>query len=187
MQTRITDLSRLHAADLTGAGLVTASALLDLLTGPEVEALVATCVHVGCPALFTLSVTGHVELDPADEHDLAVAAAFDVHQRRTVAGRMLLGPDAAAATAAAFAHHGWSVRTASSPWRLGPERAELTEHWLRGWVAAAVEQDPGLRDAAGRALGERLRIGVRATVAHRDLLAMPAEGAATPIRETRPS
>jgi hypothetical protein len=60
------DLTELDAAQLAGTTLVTASALLDLLTAVEVENLAAACAAAGCPALLTLSVTGSVLLTPAD-------------------------------------------------------------------------------------------------------------------------
>ncbi len=177
IETRTTDLSRLRPADLRGATLVTASALLDLLTAAEVDALAGTCAALGCAALLTLSVAGQVTFDPPAAHDGVIAAAFDAHQRRIVDGRTLLGPHATTATAAAFTRHGLRVQTAASPWRLGPERAELMAHWLRGWVAAAVEQEPHLRDTAEAYLNGRLQIRDRLTavVGHNDLLAVPPE------------
>ena len=54
-ETRAGRPHRLRAADLAGTSLVTASALLDLLTADEVDALAAACVAAGCPALLTLS------------------------------------------------------------------------------------------------------------------------------------
>jgi hypothetical protein len=177
IETRTTDLSRLRPADLSGATLVTASALLDLLTATEIDTLAATCAAVGCAVLITLSVAGQAELEPADERDAAFATAFDAHQRRTVDGRALLGPDAAHTAVDAFTRHGLRVRSAASPWRLGPERGELMAHWLRGWVAAAVEQEPQLRDTAEGYLSARLQIRNRLTavVGHHDLLAVPPE------------
>ena len=187
IETRTTELRRLRPTDLADADLVTASALLDLLTAAELDALAAACT--GTPALLTLSVAGYVELDPPDPRDPAFAAAFDAHQRRTVAGRRLLGPDAPEAAAAAFARHGLHVRSAASPWRLGPDRAELIGHWLRGWVAAAAEQEPELRGEAERYLDDRLREGVRLTalVLHRDLLVLPGDDRATPDGTDRPA
>ena len=81
---------------------MTASALLDLLTADEVDALADACVAAGCPALLTLSVTGSVGFFPSEPLDAVFAAAFDAHQRRTVDGRRLLGPDAGAAAESAF-------------------------------------------------------------------------------------
>ncbi|GAA3767826.1 hypothetical protein GCM10022225_62870 [Plantactinospora mayteni] len=175
VRTRECDLTRLTADDLAGASLVTASALLDLLSLAEVERLVTACVEAGCPALLTLSVLGEVELSPADPLDAEIAAAFDAHQRRTVDGRRLLGPDAVQATAEAFRRLGAEVRVRPSPWRLGPAEAELTAQWLRGWVAAAVEQRPELAAPAAGYLERRLAAAtageLRVVVGHADLLA----------------
>ena len=121
------DLTDLRAPDLAGTTLVTASALLDLLTAGEVDGLAAACAGAGAAALLTLTVTGDVELDPPDPLDAAFAAAFDAHQRRRTGGRRLLGPDAGVASADAFARRGAVVKVRSSPWRLGAARAGLVE------------------------------------------------------------
>jgi hypothetical protein len=73
--TRLSDVTRLEQDELAGASLVTASALLDLLTEDELDGLVAACSAAGCPVLFALSVTGRVQLLPADSFDSRVAAA----------------------------------------------------------------------------------------------------------------
>ncbi|QHA10053.1 methyltransferase domain-containing protein [Streptomyces broussonetiae] len=173
VETRRADVARLTPEALGGASLVTASALLDVLTREEVGTLVDACTGAGCPALLTLSVAGRVELTPADPLDAEIAEAFNDHQRR--AG--LLGPDAVTATCEAFAARGAAVRVHPSPWRLGPEQAALTEQWLRGWVGAAVEQRPALRDRAARYLRARLAAcaagELRVMVHHSDLLALP--------------
>ena len=158
VETRRSDVARL---DLAGATLITASALLDILTTDEAHALVAACVDAGCPALLTLSVTGSVDLRPADPLDRRVEAAFNAHQRRD--GR--LGPDAPAVAAEAFRRAGWEVVERPSPWRLGAAQAELIAAWLEGWVAAAREQDAAI-DYDDRRLDA-------VTVDHVDLLALP--------------
>src|SRR6185437_14042755 len=53
-----TDLARMQVRDLAGATLITASALLDMLTADELDRLVGLCLGVGCPILLTLSVIG---------------------------------------------------------------------------------------------------------------------------------
>ncbi|MFC8802244.1 hypothetical protein ACFT9J_02185 [Streptomyces anthocyanicus] len=179
VETRRGDLARLTPEALTGAALVTASALLDVLTAEEVGTLAAACAAAGCPALLTLSVAGRVDLTPAHPLDAEIAAAFNDHQRRTG----MLGPDAVTAAAEAFAGHGAAVRAHPSPWRLGPDEAGLTAQWLRGWVGAAVEQRPELREPADRYLDERLAAcaagQLRVVVHHTDLLALcrPTGGA----------
>ncbi|MFF7241947.1 class I SAM-dependent methyltransferase [Streptomyces collinus] len=173
VETRRGDVARLTSDALAGASLVTASALLDVLTREEIDALAAACAGAGCPALLTLSVAGQVELAPADPLDAELAEAFNAHQRRTG----LLGPDAVTVACEAFTERGMTVRLHPSPWRLGPEHAALTAQWLRGWVGAAVEQRPELRERAERYLAERLAAceagELEVVVQHSDLLALP--------------
>jgi SAM-dependent methyltransferase len=182
VETRTGDVAGLAAADLAGVSLVTASALLDLLTRDEVDRLAAACVDSGTPALLTLTVTGAVELTPADPLDADLAAAFRDHLRHNVDGRGLLGPDAAAATETVFTGRGATVRRAATPWRLGPERADLQTEWLRGWAPAAFAQRPGLAEQEPAYLGRRLAEAasgeLRVVVHHDDLLALPADGPA---------
>lgn len=172
VETRRGDVARLTPDALVGASLVTASALLDVLTREEVEALVTACVGAGCPALLTLSVAGRVELTPADPMDEEIADAFNAHQRRDG----LLGPDAVTVTCEAFAAHGATVRVHPSAWRLGADEAALTAEWLRGWVGAAVEERPELKERADRYLRDRLEAcaagELSVLVHHSDLLAL---------------
>jgi hypothetical protein len=179
VETRQRDLTRLTAGDLDGAHLVTASALLDMLTAEEINRVVAACAGAGCPALFTISVTGRVTLSPADPLDAEIGAAFNAHQRRTVGGRRLLGPDAAGAAAGAFKQHGVGVQVRPSPWRLGAapgaSDAGLVAEWFRGWVGAACEQCPELADRVAaytrRRLSDASAGRLRVVVEHDDLLA----------------
>jgi hypothetical protein len=172
------DITALRAADLAGTSLVTASALLDLLTRAEVTALATAIVEAGCAALLMLSVTGKVELSPADPLDPAVATAFNAHQRRvTEDDRRLLGPNAMDVAAATFGRLGATVVRADSAWRLGPDQAELQRQWLEGWVGAAVEQLPELRPVAEVYLRRRLETAaageLHAVIHHGDLLVLP--------------
>ncbi|MGR6320509.1 class I SAM-dependent methyltransferase [Micromonospora soli] len=171
--TRGSDITRLGDADLADAHLVTASALLDMLTAEEIERVVAACA--GHLTLFAISVVGRVEFAPADPLDAEFAAAFNAHQRRTVAGRTLLGPDAVPATVAAFRRRGVGVRVRATPWRLGPDQFALTADWLTGWLEAAVAERPELAGAAPayreRRLAEAAAGRLRVVLHHADLLA----------------
>jgi len=177
VSTRHGDVARLDAADLAGASLVTTSALLDLLTADEVTRVAATCVNSGCPALFTLTVNGRVDLTPTHPLDASIEAAFNAHQRRPVDGRRLLGPDAVASAATAFTRLGADVRVADTPWQLGADDAGLVVEWLTGWVAAACEQRPDLMGVTRGYLRQRLAEAaageLHVTVGHADLLAIP--------------
>jgi hypothetical protein len=177
VETRVSDVTQLGPDDFGGATLVTASALLDLLTWDELTALVDACTGAGCPALFALSVTGRVQLLPADPLDARVAAAFDAHQRRLTPRGRLLGPDAVVATVASFRRLGAEVVVRPSAWRLGATESDLAIAWFTGWVDAACEQEPALvADAAlyrRRRLREAAAGALAVTVGHADLLVLP--------------
>jgi len=170
VETAESDVTTLTANDLEGTDLVTCSALLDLLTAEEVQNLANVLAETKTPALFTLSVAGQVTLDPPLPEDATIEEAFNAHQRRTVDGRRLLGPDAPAAARDAFERAGATVVTRPSPWRLGPGSGALSAQWLRGWVGAAAEQRPDLR--FDTYLDTRLADLPRATIGHVDLLAI---------------
>jgi len=174
--TRLSDITQLRPDDLAGASLITASALLDLITGDQLADLVGLCSAVGCPVLLTLSVVGRVELAPADPLDRSVAGAFDAHQRRMTAGGRLLGPDAVAAAAERFRMMGHRVLVRPSPWRLGPADADLAAEWLTGWLDAACKQvaelAAGVHAYAGRRLAQARAGQLAVTVDHADLLVL---------------
>jgi SAM-dependent methyltransferase len=171
------DVTGLGANELAGTSLVCGSALLDLLTAEELDAIAESCVAAGCAVYLTLSVLGRVELTPADPLDAEIADAFNAHQRRTVRGRRLLGPDAVAHTVETFERLGTTVTVADSPWRLGPAEAALTASWLDGWIDAACEQRPELTAEAADYRRRRLAAAaageLQAVVHHGDLLALP--------------
>jgi trans-aconitate methyltransferase len=177
LETRLSDITQLRPDDLAGASLITASALLDLITGDQLADLAGLCSAVGCPVLLTLSVVGRVELAPADPLDRRVASAFDTHQRRLTAGGRLLGPDAVAATAERFRRLGRHVLIRRSPWQLGAADADLAAEWLTGWLDAACGQEPGLaadvNGYAGRRLAQARAGQLTVTVDHADLLVLP--------------
>jgi hypothetical protein len=177
VEARQTDLAKLQAGDLDGATVITASALLDLLTAEEMDRLAGLCAGAGCPVLLTLSVVGNVEITPADPLDRRVGAAFDAHQRRATNRGRLLGPDAVDFAAEAFRRQGAEVLVRPSPWRLGPTHAALAAEWFTGWVGAAQEQEPELTDEcepyARRRLEHASAGELTVTVGHADLLALP--------------
>jgi hypothetical protein len=171
VEPRRSDVTRLTPDDLAGANLITASALLDLLTADELVRVLRACA--GRPTLLALTVVGRVTLAPADPLDACIGASFNDHQRR---GR-LLGPDAVAIAVDELRGTGAEVLVRPSPWRLGAADADLTAEWLDGWVAAACEQDPALAvDATGyrdRRLAQAAAGELAVTVDHADLLVLP--------------
>jgi hypothetical protein len=177
VQVKQSDITRLGAGDLADASLITASALLDLLTRDELTDLITICLRPRCPTLFTLSVVGRVELTPADPLDRTVAAAFNAHQRRMTKRGRLLGPDAVAAAVEQFGRRPSDVLVRPSPWRLGASEADLAAEWFSGWLGAACEQQPELVVEVGgyehRRLSQARNGQLEVTVDHADLLIVP--------------
>jgi SAM-dependent methyltransferase len=177
VEARRSDITRLDPGELAGATLITASALLDMLTEDELAGLVDGCAGAECPVLLTLSVVGRVGLTPADPLDRRVAAAFDAHQRRTTEGGRLLGPEAAGLAAEKFGRLGAEVLTRPSPWRLGAREADLAVAWFTEWVRAACEQEVELAAETeayrGRRLAQATAGRLAVTVDHADLLVLP--------------
>ena len=171
IEARLSDIMRLTRDELAGASLVTASALLDLLTAETLARVLVACA--GCPMLLTLTVAGRVTLTPEESLDASMSAAFNAHQRR---GRKL-GPDAVAAAVDELRGTGAEVLVRPSPWRLDAGRADLTAEWLDGWVAAACEDEPALAAEAGgyrdRRLAQAFAGHLGVTVDHADLLVLP--------------
>ncbi|HMJ94280.1 MAG TPA: hypothetical protein VK486_00390, partial [Thermoleophilaceae bacterium] len=111
VESRRSDITRLTRGELAGASLITASALLDLLTADELARVLFACA--GCPMLLALTVVGRVTLTPEEPLDALMGAAFNAHQRR---GRRL-GPDAVPAAVDELRGTGAEVLVRPSPWR----------------------------------------------------------------------
>jgi hypothetical protein len=177
VQTQQSDVTELNPDDLADATLITASALLDLLTRDELRGLIDVCAEAACPVLLTLSVIGRVDLAPEEPLDSRVAAAFDAHQRRMTARGRLLGPDAVAVAVEGFRRLGAEVLVRLTPWQLGAPEADLAAVWFTGWIRAAFEQSAELASEIGSYARRRLaqaRTGELAvTVGHADLLVLP--------------
>lgn len=164
----IEELPRL-VAEAKQPVLVTASALLDLLSAAQLEAL-ATLLHDSdAMGLFGLTVDGQLRLTPVHEADELVRTAFNDHQRR--GGRP--GPEAATY----LGHHcqqlGLRVTRRDTPWQL--DTSALTHRLLRERAAIAEQQEPAqaqrIRDWLAARLAEPM---LRLELGHIDLLIEPS-------------
>ena len=126
------ELDREGLALVPGADLVTASALLDLVTYQWLEQLVATCRAAGNAALLTLTWDGTMTWDDPDPDDVLVAEAVRSHQLRDKGMGPALGPAAGPAAERAFREAGYDTRLRPSPWRLGTADGSLARALIDG-------------------------------------------------------
>lgn len=161
---------------LANADLITASALLDLVSTAWLDAIIDHIVALRLPALFALSYDGQISSLPATRNDQALAKAVNTHQRTNKGFGPALGPDASHYCAERFRQQGYHVQIAQSPWLLGPNQADLQQLLISGWVQAASAVQPEntamfaqwQRDHLKQIAHQQLRVG------HQDILALPA-------------
>ena len=143
IETRCMDLATL--ADPTifdGREVVTASALLDLVSDQWLQALAALCAARGAAVLFALTYDGLIGCSPEDPDDGLIVALVNEHQRTDKGFGPALGPDAPGAAARCFEQFGYKVQRARSDWRLAPDRRALQQLLIEGWAQAATEIAP---------------------------------------------
>jgi len=191
VRTVVGDLAAEGIAAMVGARLVTASALLDLVSEGWVDRMVEACRGEGAAALFALSYDGRVAWTPAHPLDAAVMEAVNDHQHQDKGLGPALGPGATAFAARRFREAGFRVGRAASPWVLGPADAPLVRALLDGWVEAAEEMRPDRRQefrSWGRERQALLEEGRPFTlvVGHEDLLALPPGAGAVEPRASAP-
>lgn len=167
--TYLTDITSVDSLPLDGASLVTASALLDLVTERWLEQFVT---RLKVPFYAALTYDGHMAWDPPAPDDEAITQAFNRHQRGDKGLGPALGPIAAAATEAIFSAAGWTVHTAPSPWQLDGSDKHLQEALVEGIGVAAGEAEAESADEwVSRRVGSAAT--TRCTIGHIDLLAIP--------------
>ncbi|HEX6995971.1 MAG TPA: class I SAM-dependent methyltransferase [Gammaproteobacteria bacterium] len=137
-------------------GLVTASALLDLVSADWLRRLAACCADSEASVLFALTYDGRIRFEPPEPGDEHVRALVNRHQHGDKGFGPALGPDAATKVVEAFAAHGYALRIESTDWRLGPDTLEMQRELLAGWHAAAAEIAPDERPTLDAWLARRL-------------------------------
>ena len=161
--------------DIPGGTLITASALLDLVSDDWVQIMTDQVVSTSSIAFFALTYCGTFALDPATADDGRLLTAINHHQRRDKGFGPALGPTAAAVTATALRDRGFDVHTEHSDWRLESTEAALQRALIVGWCEAAREAAPGswINAWLSQRLGQIESSDLRITVCHKDLLALP--------------
>jgi SAM-dependent methyltransferase len=140
-ETRCLDLN-VVAGQPIDADLVTASALLDLVSESWLRALAEQCAVSRPAVLFALTYDGRIEYSSADPEDELVRGLVNRHQRSDKGFGPALGPDAADVAARCFGERGYDIRRERSDWVLTAESRELQEQLIDGWSNAATEIEP---------------------------------------------
>ena len=145
------DLNRDLEAVLDGpVDLITASALLDLVSEAWLERLAVEIAARSIPLYAALSYDGRIELGPADPLDAAIAAAVNAHQRTDKGFGPALGPAAASAAIARFEKLGYSILHGASDWVIGPDDRDIQMEIFASWAGAVRELgDLSLADTVG--------------------------------------
>jgi hypothetical protein len=134
------DLTRDLEVAIDGpVNLVTASALLDLVSAEWLDRLVTEVAARRLPFYAALNYDGRVVFDQIDPLDAAVIAGVNEHQQTDKGFGPALGPRAAEAAIASFAAAGYAVVHGRSDWHLLPRDQEIQRDMLAGWAGAARE------------------------------------------------
>lgn len=181
-ETRVVDLVLdLDELPWDAIDLVTASALLDLVSTHWLDQLVERCLAANAGFYAALNYDGRVNWSPADIDDGWITGCFNRHQTTDKGFGPALGPACADQAAGLFRHANWLVETAPSDWRLAPADTAIQRTLIEdiAEAAMAVEADRETRIAEWRA--RRLDLVTDgqsdAIIGHTDLLALPAEPA----------
>ena len=128
--------------DLARGSLVSASALLDLVSSVWLAALADRCVKADATVYFALTYDGRIECQPPDPQDAEVRELVNTHQRTDKGFGPALGPDAASIARRIFEGRGYHLVCAPSDWRIGNDHAALQRALVDGWFHAACEVAP---------------------------------------------
>jgi predicted nucleotidyltransferase len=140
--TAVVDLNRnLEKILARKIDLLTASALLDLVSESWLHRFIEEAVGRSLPVYAALSYSGQIEIRPTDSIDEAIVAAVNAHQRRNKGFGPALGPLAASAAIARFESLGFSVIHGKADWVIGPQDGEFQMEIFRGWAHATKELD----------------------------------------------
>ena len=179
-ETRRANLLDLRAAGVVdGRTLVTASALLDLVSEAWVATLAALCHRARAVALLVLTYNGRLTFSPSEPEDERIHRLVNRHQHTDKGFGPALGPDASSCAEEHFAHLGYDVRRAASDWILEPAQRGLQEQLITGWAEAAMAIEPGntghIREWESRRRAHVAAGHSRLVVGHDDVAALIRE------------
>lgn len=166
----------LDARLFAGRHLVTASALLDLVSDVWLRALAAACRRAGAAVLFALTYDGRTSFEPREAGDDVARALLNAHQLRDKGlGGPAAGPGAHMRAVHWFRDLGYVIRERQTDWEADTSAADFQRALIAGLAAAAIEQAPEaarlVADWRVRRLAHVDAGRSRVLVGHRDLAA----------------
>jgi hypothetical protein len=172
------DLSTgLNRLAIPKGALVTASALLDLVSEHWLRQLIKRCADAASPVWFALTYDGQMQCDPGEPEDEIVRSLFNEHQQTDKGFGPALGPAASGLTRQILTANGYHTLSARSDWRLTPELRSIQHNMVQGWCDALrthTQQTPLELDG----WSERRRVHIEAglstlIIGHCDLVGWP--------------
>ena len=122
--------------------LVTASALLDLVSENWLAKLADRSRNAAAFVWFALSYDGRIDFNPAEPEDPDVRELFNRHQLGNKGFGPALGPGAARRAGEIFEDCGYRTLSEPSDWRVKRVHQALQRALLDDWFDAATEIDP---------------------------------------------
>ena len=181
IETQTLNLRNLDSTKLFhGYHLITASALLDLVSASWLRALINHCHAVGAAILFFSTYNGSVSCSPAEHEDEQILKLFNLHQQtdKGLGGRAE-GSNATTCAINFFSETGYQVQHESSNWTLGTKDQEIQRQLITGWVKAvrdvAPETESMIKSWETRRLAHVDANRSKIIVGHDDIAALPTE------------
>ena len=163
----------LDASLFAGRALVTASALLDLVSDGWLQALAARCREAGTAVLFALTYDGRLDFAPAEPEDDVIRDLVNQHQRTDKGLGPAAGPAATTRAGERFSAAGYHIEREASDWMLTPESGSLQHQLIAGWAEAAAAmahaRAAAIADWRGRRLAHVDAGRSQLIVGHKDL------------------
>ena len=181
-------VGRLEASNLAHSlprplDLITASALIDLVSADWLQALASAAADRGAAVLVVLSYDGRFRLNPVHPADETLRDWVNEHQHGDKGTGAACGPQASGILAAALARRDYRVHRETSSWHLEVDQAPLQRALMQGWVDAARAQIESVKGDSSDTgwldqwLTQRLDQAERGELAievdHTDLLGVP--------------
>ena len=129
-------------AIFAGRHLVTASALLDLVSTGWLRALASHCRAEGASVLLTITYNGRSWCVPEEPQDDLVRDRLNRHQKSDKGlGGPAAGPEAVECAERCLTEAGYRVRREPSDWMLEPVQSDLQRMLIEGWADLAMEME----------------------------------------------